>query len=112
LQRIGGLKPTVKTCFRERRFSASSRLVTSTSHKRTSGLPHLIRALYEWRVIRPRHFNCNREDFGKRWPTWKDLSTRPGHKGALAVRFRKLAIDGEKKLQGVAELAYQQSLQV
>jgi hypothetical protein len=36
----------------------------------------------------------------------------PGHKGALAVRLRKLAIDGEKTLQGVAQLAYQQSLQV
>lgn len=35
-----------------------------------------------------------------------------GHKGALAVRLRKLAIDGEKTLQGVAELAYQQSFQV
>jgi hypothetical protein len=30
----------------------------------------------------------------------------------LAVRLRKLAIDGEKTLQGVAQLAYQQSLQV
>jgi hypothetical protein len=36
----------------------------------------------------------------------------PGHKGASAVRLRKLAIDGEKTLQGVAELAYQQSFQV
>ena len=35
-----------------------------------------------------------------------------GHKGALAVRLRKLAIDGEKTLQGVAELAYKQSFQV
>jgi hypothetical protein len=31
---------------------------------------------------------------------------------ALAVRLKKLAIDGEKTLQGVAELAYQQSFQV
>jgi hypothetical protein len=31
-------------------------------------------------------------------------------KGALPVRLRKLAIDGEKTLQGVADLAYQQSL--
>jgi len=30
----------------------------------------------------------------------------------LAVRLRKLAIDGEKTLQGVAELAYQQSFEV
>jgi hypothetical protein len=30
----------------------------------------------------------------------------------LAVRLRKLAIDGEKTLQWVAELAYQQSFQV
>jgi len=30
----------------------------------------------------------------------------------LAVRSRKLAIDGEKTLQGVAELAYQQGFQV
>jgi len=30
----------------------------------------------------------------------------------LAVRLRKLAIDGEKTLQRVAELAYQQSFQV
>jgi hypothetical protein len=30
----------------------------------------------------------------------------------LAVRLRKLAIDGEKTLQGGAELAYQQSFQV
>jgi hypothetical protein len=30
----------------------------------------------------------------------------------LAVRLRKLAIDGEKALQGFAELAYQQSFQV
>ena len=35
-----------------------------------------------------------------------------GTKVALAVRLRKLAIDGEKTLQGVAELAYQQSFQV
>ena len=35
-----------------------------------------------------------------------------GTKEALAVRFRKLAIDGEKTLQGVAELAYQQRFQV
>jgi len=28
------------------------------------------------------------------------------------MRLRKLAIDGEKTLQGVAELAYQQSFQV
>ena len=28
---------------------------------------------------------------------------------ASAVRLRKLAIDGEKTLQGVAELAYQRS---
>ena len=34
-----------------------------------------------------------------------------GTKEALAVRSRKLAIDGEKTLQGVAELAYQQSFQ-
>jgi hypothetical protein len=26
-------------------------------------------ALYELRVICPRHLNCNREDLGKRWPT-------------------------------------------
>ena len=54
--------------------------------------------------------NCNREDLGKRWPTYegpidKSLST----KEALAVRLRKLPVDGEKTLQGVAELAYQQS---
>jgi hypothetical protein len=30
----------------------------------------------------------------------------------LAVHLRKLFIDGEKTLQGVAELAYQQSFQV
>jgi hypothetical protein len=30
----------------------------------------------------------------------------------LAVRLRKLAIDGEKTLQGVAELAYQQRFEV
>jgi hypothetical protein len=35
-----------------------------------------------------------------------------GTKEALAVRLRKLAIDGEKTLQGVAELAYQQCFQV
>ena len=35
-----------------------------------------------------------------------------GTKEALVVRLRKLAIDGEKTLQGVAELAYQQSFQV
>jgi hypothetical protein len=32
-----------------------------------------------------------------------------GTKEALAVRLRKLSIDGEKTIQGVAELAYQQS---
>ena len=32
--------------------------------------------------------------------------------GELAVRLRKLAIDGEKTLQGVAGLACQQSFQV
>jgi len=31
---------------------------------------------------------------------------------ALAVRLGKLAIDGEKTLEGVAELAHQQSFQV
>jgi hypothetical protein len=36
----------------------------------------------------------------------------PGREGVLAVRLRKLAIDGEKTLQWVAELAYQQSFQV
>jgi hypothetical protein len=35
-----------------------------------------------------------------------------GTKEALAMRSRKLAIDGEKTLQGVAEPAYQQSFQV
>jgi hypothetical protein len=35
-----------------------------------------------------------------------------GTKEALAVRLRKLAIDGEKTLQRVAELAYQQRFQV
>jgi hypothetical protein len=35
-----------------------------------------------------------------------------GTKEALAVRLRKLAIDGEKTLQGVAEIAYQKSFQV
>ena len=35
-----------------------------------------------------------------------------GTKEALAVRLRKLAIDGEKTLQWVAELAYQQRFQV
>jgi hypothetical protein len=35
-----------------------------------------------------------------------------GTKEALAVRLRKLAIDGEKTLQVVAELACQQSFQV
>jgi hypothetical protein len=30
----------------------------------------------------------------------------------LAVRLRKLAIDGEKTLQGVAALAYRQNFQV
>ena len=38
--------------------------------------------------------------------------TRAWDKEALAVRLRKLAIDGEKTLQGVAEVAYQQSVQV
>jgi hypothetical protein len=35
-----------------------------------------------------------------------------GTKEALAMRLRKFAIDGEKTLQGVAELAYQQNFQV
>jgi hypothetical protein len=30
----------------------------------------------------------------------------------LAVRLRKPAVDGEETLQGVAELAYQQSFEV
>jgi len=30
----------------------------------------------------------------------------------LVVRLRKLAVDGEKTLQGVAELSYQQSFEV
>jgi len=38
----------------------------------------------------------------------KTYRQEPGHKGALAVRLRKLAINGEKTLQGVAELAYLQ----
>lgn len=33
----------------------------------------------------------------------------PGHKGVLAVRLRKLAIDAAETLQGVAEPAYQKS---
>jgi hypothetical protein len=33
----------------------------------------------------------------------------PGHKGALAVRLRKLAIDGEKTLQGPQNLRSRQS---
>jgi len=46
-------------------------------------------------------------------PIDKSLGTQePGHKGALAVRLRKLAIDGEKTLQGAAEPAYRQSFQV
>ena len=40
------------------------------------------------------------------------IRQEPGHEGGVAVRLRKLAIDGEKTLQGVAELAYQQSFQV
>jgi hypothetical protein len=32
-------------------------------------------SLYEWRVIRPQHLS-NRENLGKRWPTYKDLSAR------------------------------------
>ena len=35
-----------------------------------------------------------------------------GTKEALAVRLRKLAVDGEKTLHGVAELSYQQSFEV
>jgi hypothetical protein len=35
-----------------------------------------------------------------------------GTKEALAVRLRKLAVDGEKTLQEVAELSYQQSFEV
>jgi len=35
-----------------------------------------------------------------------------GTKEALAVRLRKLSVDGEKTLQGVAELAYQRSFEV
>src|SRR5215472_16469995 len=42
----------------------------------------------------------------------KTYRQEPGHKGALEVRLRKLAIDGGKTLQGVAEFAYQQSFQV
>ena len=41
-------------------------------------------------------------------PIAKSLGTNE----ALAVRLRKLAIDGEKTLQGVAALAYQQSIQM
>ncbi len=44
-------------------------------------------------------------EFATSWPSL-------GTKEALAVRLRKLAIDGEKTLQGVAELACQQSFQV
>ena len=40
------------------------------------------------------------------------IDKRAGTKEALAVHSRKLAIDGEKTLQGVAELAYQQRFQV
>ena len=51
------------------------------------------------------------------WEAYKRVKEGPinkslGTKEALAVRLRKLAIDGEKTLQGVAELAYQQSFQV
>ena len=35
-----------------------------------------------------------------------------GMKEALAVRLRKLAIGGDKTIQGVAELPYQRSFQV
>jgi len=41
-------------------------------------------------------------------PINKSLGTR----AAWAVRLRTLAIDGEKTLPGVAELAYQQSFPV
>ena len=47
--------------------------------------------------------NCNREDLGKRWPDIEGpIDKSLGTKEALAVRLRKLAIDGEKTLQGVA----------
>ena len=69
-------------------------------------------ASYDWRVIHPRHLNCNREDLGKRWPTRRTYRQEPGTKETLAVRLRKRAIDDEKTLQGFAELAYQPSFQV
>jgi len=66
----------------------------------------------EWRVIRSRHLNCNREDPRKtladiEGPIDKSLGT----KEALA-RLRKVAIAGEKTLQGAAELRTKQRLQV
>ena len=57
--------------------------------------------------------NCNREDLGKRRPTYDGpIDKSLGTKEALAVRLRKLVIDGEKTLQGVAELSYQQTFEV
>jgi len=56
--------------------------------------------------------NCNREDLGKRWRHRRTYRQEPGHKGGVGGAPRKLAVDGEKTLQGVAELAYQQSFEV
>ena len=58
----------------------------------------------------PAASHCNREDLGKRWPTPEGpIDKSLGTKEALAVRLRKLSIDGEQTLQGVAESAYEQS---
>jgi hypothetical protein len=63
-----------------------------------------------------RRFNFGLRDparIGKRCATIEGpIDKSLGTKEALAVRLRKLAIDGEKTLQGVAELAYQQGFQV
>jgi hypothetical protein len=56
------------------------------------------------RVIRPQHLNCNHEDLGKRWLTYEGPSDKSLGTGALAVRLRKLAIDGEKTLQEIENL--------
>ena len=65
------------------------------------------------RVIRPRHLILQprrpRQTLADiEGPVDKSLGT----KESLAVRLRKLSVDGEKTLQGVAELAYQRSFEV
>jgi hypothetical protein len=93
----------------------------ASDHGDRRGFEDSAPALYEWRVIRPElspmltgsglHGSVGCFRWRRLRGTWvnafrhrRTYRQEPGHKGALAVRLRKLAIDGEKTLQGSQNL--------